>query len=117
MAKKNLERVSFERETRVLLEEMNGRIKTIAEQHGDTVNRFDMVDGRLDKIDETLQRHDAKLYKLEWGLEGIKSKVGTMDIKLDRIERELETVKVAVLDTSSKVIDHEHRLQKFESGH
>ncbi len=117
MAKKNLEKASFERETRVLLEEMNGRIKTIAEQHGSVVDRFDTIDTRLDNIDETLQRHDANLYKLEWGLEGIKSKVGTMDVKLDRIERELETVKVAVLDTGSKVADHEHRLQKFESGH
>ena len=107
---KKAEKVSLERETRVLLEKIGSDIKTLAEGHTLLVDKFEGLDNRVSEI-------SSLAFKTEMNVEAIKSKVGTMDIKLDRIERELETVKVAVLDIGSKIIDHEHRLQKTESGH
>ena len=107
---KKSEKISLERETRVILEKMSSDVKTVAEGHTLLVDKFEVMD---DKVSELA----SLAFKTEMNVEAIKSKVGTMDIKLDRIERELETVKVAVLDTGSKVVDHEQRLQKSESGH
>jgi hypothetical protein len=45
------------------------------------------------------------VFKTEMNVEAIKSKVGTMDIKLDRLENELETVKQATLENSRDIIE------------
>jgi hypothetical protein len=107
---KNTKKVSLERETRVLLEKIGSDVKTLAEGHALLMDKFEVIDNRGSEL-------TSLAFKTEMNVEVIKSKVGTMDIKLDRIERELETVKIAVLDTGSKVSDHDHRLQKLESGH
>jgi len=113
------------RETRVLLEEMNKGIKTIAEQHGGVVKR-------LDKMDENIRKNDSVRFKLEWGIESLHSRVGTLDTKSDRIENELKAIKTAVMEVNKDVkknanaseemkekldtviADHENRLKKLE---
>lgn len=100
-----------QRETRVLLEQIRSEVKTVAEQYGGVAKK-------LDKIDNKQQEHDSILFKLEMGLETVKSRVGTIDTKVDRIERELETIKLAIRDVDirfgEKVTDYEKRLHKLE---
>ena len=97
----------LERETRVLLEEIRHEVKTVAEGHG-------VIVSKLDDIDNMLRKNESDHFKIEMDVESIKSKTGTIDIKLDRIERELETVKNAVMDTSNVTKDHEKRIKKVE---
>jgi len=108
-----------ERETRVLLEQVRSEGKAVAEQYADIAKK-------LDKIDERLQKHDSVRFKLEWGIESLQSRVGTLDTKVDRIESELNTVKAAVMDVDGKVSkldrkldtvtqDYEDRLKKLEA--
>ena len=75
---------------------------------------------KFDKLDNKLQEHDAILFKLEMGLETVKSRVGTIDTKADRIERELESVKLAIKDVDArmgeKITEHGNRLLKLETA-
>lgn len=100
-------KVDFERETRVLLEKIHSEVKTVAEGHSTLVSKIDDVDNRLSKI-------ESNSFKNEMNIEAIKSKTGTIDIKTDRIERELGAVKNAVLDISKTTKDHEKRITKVE---
>ena len=101
-----------QRETRILLEQIRSEVKTVAEQYGEIVKR-------LDRIDNKLEEHNSILFKLEMGLETVKSRVGTIDTKADRIERELESVKLAIKDVDArigeKITEHENRLLKLET--
>lgn len=103
--------LGHEKETRVLLEQTNQSTQTVAEQHSDIVDK-------LEEINEKLQEHDSVLFKVEMGVETVKSRVGTIDIKVDRIEKELGTANSAIKDVDirlgKKVLDHEQRLQRLE---
>jgi len=68
-----------ERETRVLLEEIDQNVKTVAEQHGSIIEKIDDLDIRVQSV--------------ETGVETVNIKVSALDTKVNRIERELETVK------------------------
>ncbi len=96
-----------ERETRVLLGKIHSEVKTIAEGHGALASKLGDIDKRLSKI-------ESNSFKNEWNIESIKSKAGTIDTKVDRIEKELETVKNALLDISKSAKDHGKRITKLE---
>lgn len=100
------------RETRVLLEQLRSEMKTIGEKYSGLVNK-------IDKMDQEIRSHGSVLFKLEFGMQKIESRTGTIDTKVDRIEKELETVKAAIKDVDSrigeKVEDHEHHVQKLEA--
>ncbi|MFH1996703.1 MAG: hypothetical protein ABIJ27_06865 [Candidatus Omnitrophota bacterium] len=97
----------FKRHTGVLMEQMREEVKTAAEGHSAIVLKLDGVDNRLSKI-------ESNSFKNEMNIESIKSKAGTIDTKVDRIERDLNTVKNAVLDMRKTTKDHEKRVEKLE---
>lgn len=97
----------FKRHTGVLMEQMSKEVKTVAEGHSVIVSKLDDVDNRLSKI-------ESNSFKNEMNIESIKSKTGTIYTKVDRIERDLNTVKNAVLDMSKTTKDNEVRIVKLE---
>lgn len=99
--------VDFERETRVLLEEIRHNVKTIAEGH-------DTIVSKLDEIDNMLQKNESDHFKFQMHIESVKSQTGTIDIKVDRVEKELGTVKNAVTDIGIAMKDYRARLTKVE---
>ncbi len=96
-----------ERETRVLLEQVRHELKTVAEGHS-------MVISKLDEIDNKFRKNESDHFKFEMTLEGVKSQTGTINSKADRIEKELGTIKNAVMDVGNVMKDHEDRLKKQE---
>ncbi len=85
------------RETRVLLEQIRSEVKTVSEQHGSIMGklqehdqRFEKIDGRLDKIELKLIAHDGRFVN--------------MDARFDRLEKVITGV----------VSDHETRIKKLE---
>ena len=85
------------RETWVLLEQIRSEVKTVSEQHGSIMGklqehdqRFEKIDGRLDKIELKLIAHDGRF--------------ANMDARFDRIEKVITGV----------VSDHETRIKKLE---
>ncbi len=85
------------RETRVLLEQIRSEVKTVSEQHGSIMGklqehdqRFEKIDGRLDKIELKLIAHDGKF--------------ANMDARFDRLEKVVTGV----------MSDHETRIKKLE---
>lgn len=94
--------VDPERETRVLLEDIRMQVQTVAEGHDVLSRKLDDIDGRFGKIESTF-------FKNEWTLESIKSKTGTIDQKIDRIES-------AVLDISNVMKDQTRRVTRLEEN-
>ena len=86
-----------ERETRVLLEQIDQSVKTVAEQHGSIVKKLEEHDGRFDKIESELD--SVKMAVIE-NSRGIREN----SAKIDRVEKKLDTV------TS----DIEKRVRKLE---
>lgn len=103
----NTEKFNSGRETRVLLEEIRNDVKRIAEGHT-------ILNRKFDEQEKIIRQIDANYFKLQMDVESIKSRTGTIEIKLDRIERELGTVKNAVMDISAVIKDHERRMAKLE---
>ena len=97
----------FKRHMGTLMEQMRKEVKTVAEGHGAVISKLNDVDNRLSKI-------ESNSFKNEMNIESIKSKTGTIDTKVDRIERELGTVKNAILDMSKTTKNYEKRIEKLE---
>ncbi len=99
--------IDSERETGVLLEEIRKEVKIIAEGHS-------ALSEKLGEVDTVVRKIDSNYFKLYMDTEAIKSQTGAIDIKIDRIERELGTVKNAVMDISNVTKDHDKRITKLE---
>lgn len=80
-----------QRETRVLLEEMNHGIKTIGEQHGTIVKRLDNIESELNSVKMAVMDNSLETKALKTGQQEIKQKLDTV------------------------IADHEQRLQKLEA--
>lgn len=78
-----------QRETKVLLEEMNKGIKTIGEQHGTIVKRFDNIDSQLNSVKMAVMEVDAKVSKLNTKLD---TNISQNEERFKRIETKLEIV-------------------------
>ncbi len=104
----------LEQRTRVLLEEIRHELKTVAEGHGMLAKKLDDHDEKLSEISDVVRKMDTHYFKLQMDTEAVKSQTGTIDIKIDRIERELGTVKNAVMDMSHATKDLEKRVKKVE---
>lgn len=109
-----IDKVDLEQKTRVLLEEIRHSLKTVAEGHGLLAKRLDGHDEKLNEISDIVRKIDTHYFKLQMDTESIKSQTGTIDIKTDRIERDLGTVKNAVMDISRDAKDLEKRIKKVE---
>ncbi len=104
----------LEREIRVLLGEICHNLKTVAEGHSILTKKFETNDEKLNEIGEIVQKMDAHYFKLQMDTEAVKSQAGTIDIKVDRIEREIGMVKNIVMDMSRETKDIEKRVKKVE---
>jgi len=80
----------------VILEKIYSEIKTINEG-------YSALSEKVNGMDKTLRGLDSNSFKTEMGIQAIKSQTGTIDIKTDRIEKELDTVKMAVMENSREV--------------
>ena len=104
----------LEQKTRVLLEEIRHKLKAVAEGHSMLGKKLDDHDEKLSEISDVVRKTDTHYFKLQMDTEAVKSQTGTIDIKVDRIERELGTVKNAVMDMSHTTKDLDKRVKKVE---
>ena len=104
----------LEQKTRVLLEEIRHEFKTVAEGHDILAKKLDDHDEKLSEISDVVRKMDTHYFKLQMDTEAVKSQTGTIDIKIDRIERDLGTVKSAVMDMSHTTKDFEKRIKKVD---
>ena len=102
------------RETRVLLEDIRKQVQTIAEGHSLLAKKLEEHDERLNEVSTVVQKIDTHYFKLQMDTESIKSQAGTIDIKTDRIERDLGAVKSVVMDISHETKGLEKRVKKVE---
>lgn len=86
-----------QRETRVLLEEMNKSIKTIAEQHGS-------IKQEIGQIKDTMEK---RFNQVEMAVVENSKAIKGIGIKINGLENKLDTV----------IADHENRLHKLEVTH
>lgn len=107
-ATKRSSRSSPGQEFIVLIEKVRDDVKLTAEQHGTVINKLDNLEGDLIALDKKMGdkflSHDSAFFKIEMELEMIKSKSGTIDTKVDRIERKLD----------SALTEHGQRIGKLE---
>ena len=85
-----------ERETRVLLEDIHKDVKTLAEQHGSIMHKLEEHDQRFDGVDV---------------------KMGFMDVRLMRVESELNSVKLAVMDMDRRIEGYQEQNQLILKSH
>ena len=108
---KSISEYDSQRETGVLLEEMNKGIKIIAEQHGGIVKRLDNIESKLGSVESKLGSLESKLGSLE-------SKLGFVGSKLGSVESELGSIKMAVMEVDSKltisISRNDERFRKIE---
>ncbi len=78
-----------QRETRVLLKEMNQGIKTIGEQQGSIVKKLEEHDGRFDKMESEINI--------------VKSEVNIVKSEVNTLKSEVNSVKMAVMDNSKEI--------------
>src|SRR3989338_3324171 len=87
-----VDKAGIEQKTRVLLEEIRHDLKTVAEGHSVLAKKLENHDEKLNEIGEIVRKMDTHYFKLQMDTEAVKSQAGTIDIKVDRIERELGMV-------------------------
>ena len=78
------------------------------------VKKIDDHDEKLSEISDVVRKMDTHYFRLQMDTEAVKSQTGTIDIKVDRIERDLGAVKNAVMDISHTTKDLEKRVTKVE---
>jgi len=93
MKKENMrtaKRFDFERETRVLLEDIQSGVKIIAEGHTGIISRLDRVEIRLGAVESELHTVkmvvfdlDSRLTKVEHRLTRVEDRLTAVDYKLD----------------------------------
>ena len=71
-------------------------------------------DEKLSETGEIVRKMDTHYFKLQMDTEAVKSQTGIIDIKVDRIERDLGMVKNIVMDMSRETKDIEKRVKKVE---
>jgi flavorubredoxin len=88
----------FKRHTNILMEQVHREVKIVAEGHGAIIRKLEEHDKRFDKVDAKLAEHDVKFAEHD-------VKFAEHDKKFAVIESELNTIKMALIDTSHRV-DH-----------
>lgn len=86
------------RHTEILVENLRGDIKAIAEGHSLLNDKMDRLEGKVDKLENKVDRLEIKVDRLE--------------IKVDRIETDMTVVKDYVIGVDEKLNEHEVILRK-----
>ena len=87
MNKKDTEIVrEIKRHMKVLMEDMSGQVKIVAEQHGSIIRKLEEHDARFDR----------------------------MDLEFQKVHMDLKVITTGLFDTSHRVDDHEARIRKLE---
>lgn len=86
------------RETRVLLEDMNKSIKTVAEQHGSIVKKLEEHDKRFDRLEMAVMETSGEIKILKTDVKEVKE-------GQKRLEQKVDTI----------ITDHENRLRNLEA--
>ncbi len=94
-----------ERETRVLLEQVNHNVKTIAEQHGSILKKLEEHDKQFSKIGSELNFVKVAVIENNKEIKGLRTEIEKVKTGQEVIEQKIDTV------TS----DHEQRLHKLEA--
>ena len=90
----------FERHTNILMEQMQHEVKTVAEGHAAIMRKLEHHDGKFGDMDNRFDKIDAKLIE--------------HDKKFVKIELELQSISVALMETGHETKDHEKRIKKLE---
>ena len=90
-----------EREVKVILEDIEGQFRVFGEGFDLVNGRLEKIETRLDRVEEKVDRLDLKVTGLEYKVTGLEHKVTSMDITLSSI---VPLVK-----------DHEQRLKVLET--
>ena len=69
--------VDFERETRILLEDIQSSVKVIAEGHSGIISRLDRVEVRLGTVESELHTVKMVVYDLDSRLTKVEHKLDT----------------------------------------
>ena len=124
MARKNKENPEYdsERETRVLLENMNKNIGLIVEQHGSIKQeitdmrqnmdqKFNMLEMAVMENSKQIKQLDTKVNNLDTKVDNLDIKVNNLDVKVNNLDTRLGRVEKK-LDTN--IDNHEKRITKIE---
>lgn len=100
-----------ERETRVLLEEIHGQIKLVAEQHGVVIKKLEEHDDKFERIDQRFDRLELAVMENNLQIKGLKVgqeklEIGQEELRVgqERIEKKLD----------DSLANHEQRIRKLE---
>lgn len=78
--------------------------------------RFDRVEQRLEGLEGRMERVEQRLDGVEQRLDGVEQRLDSVEQRLGRMDRTLDLVKAATLETASKVKDHEGRITALEAA-
>ena len=90
----------FKRHTTALMEHMTKEVKTVAEGHTAIMRKLEHHDGKFGDMDRRFDKIDAKLIE--------------HDKKFAKVESELQSISVALMETSHETKGHEKRIKKLE---
>ena len=94
----------FERHTNILMEQMRHEIKTVAEGHGSIIRKLEEHDKRFDKVDAKLTEHDKKFAKVESELQSISMAVMETSQTVKSIEKKLDNHETRITKIETKVL-------------
>jgi len=90
----------FEHFTRILMEKMDSTVKTVTEQYGGIIKKIDNVANDVNDLKEDMAI--------------VKPAVEILSKDMKEVKLELHSVKMAVMNVSHEVGDHEKRIKKVE---
>ena len=106
----NIPSYDAKRGQNVLLEKIYSEIKLLSEGYSGVSVKIESMDGRLIRLEEIAIKQETKTSVLEMYAQSTKSQLATLNIKVDRIEGELDTVKKATLENSREIKEINKRL-------
>lgn len=87
MTKERPSKLNSERETRVLLEQIDKNVRTVAEQHGDIVKRLDKIESEVTSMKAAVWEIDTRLTRVE---EKLDTSISQNEERFKKIETKLE---------------------------
>ncbi|MBI4845854.1 MAG: hypothetical protein HY810_05210 [Candidatus Omnitrophica bacterium] len=127
MARKNKENPGYdsERETRVLLENMNKNIGLISEQHSEVIRKLDEHDEKFERLGSELEtvkmavmENSRQIKQLDTKVNNLDTKVNSLDTKVDNLDTKVDNLNTRLVRVEKKldtnIDNHEKRIIKIE---